>query len=76
VTSPVLPEIVLGQSPDQQPELPLATEGVQRYMWAGAFGAMLIEVRDGASYVNGQRVTTIDELRRMDELPTETLVNG
>jgi len=25
-------------------------------VWEGRFGAMLIEVRDGVAYVNGQRV--------------------
>jgi hypothetical protein len=60
---PVLPEVLLGtQSADQQP-LDLATQGTQRYVWLGAFGAMLIEVRDGAAYVNGQRVTSMAELR-------------
>jgi hypothetical protein len=35
----------------QQP-LPLATEGVLRYMWESRFGSMLIEVVDGVAYVN------------------------
>lgn len=56
-----LPEVLLGtQLADQRP-LDLATEGTQRYVWHGAFGAMLIEVRDGAAY--GQRVTPMAELR-------------
>jgi hypothetical protein len=50
------------RSADRQP-LDLATEGRQRYLWHGAFGAILIEVRDGAAYVNGQRVTSMAELR-------------
>jgi len=55
MNAPLLPEILLG-IPPQEPLLPLATEGVQRFVWEGRFGAMLIEVRDGTAYVNGQPV--------------------
>lgn len=58
-----LPEVLLGQQPADQRPLDLATEGTQRYVWQSAFGAMLIEVREGAAYVNGERVTSIEELR-------------
>jgi hypothetical protein len=60
---PLLPEILLGPQPADQPNLDLASEGVQRYVWQSAYGAMLIEVRDGAAYINGQRVTSVHELR-------------
>lgn len=60
---PLLPEVMLGLQPADQPNLELASDGVQRYVWHGAYGAMLIEVRDGAAYVNGKRVTSIHELR-------------
>lgn len=60
---PLLPEVQLGQQPADQPNLDLASEGVQRYIWQSAYGAILIEVRDGSAYVNGQRVTSIHELR-------------
>jgi hypothetical protein len=30
-----------------------------RYVWHGRFGSMLIEVVDGAAFVNGQRVEPI-----------------
>lgn len=60
---PLLPEVQLGPQPADQPNLVLASEGVQRYVWKSAFGAMLIEVRDGVSFVNGTRVTSIEELR-------------
>ena len=46
-TQPLLPEVLLGPRPADQPNLELASEGVQRYVWQGAYGAMLIEVRDG-----------------------------
>lgn len=62
-TLPLLPEVLLGPQPADQPNLALASEGVQRYVWNSAYGAMLIEVCDGASYVNGKRVTSIHELR-------------
>jgi hypothetical protein len=58
-----LPEVQLGPQPAGQPNLELATEGVQRYVWHSAFGAMLIEVRDGVAFVNGARVTSMAELR-------------
>lgn len=60
---PPLPEVLLGSQPTDQPSLELASEGVQRYVRQSAYGAMLIEVKDGATYVNGQRVTSIEALR-------------
>jgi hypothetical protein len=50
------PEIHVGAAPSAEPELPLATDGVLRYVWHGKFGDMLVEVRDGRSFVNGQAV--------------------
>jgi hypothetical protein len=58
-----LPEVLMGAQPIDQPALPLATEGVQRYVWQSAYGPMLIEVHDGAAFVNGKRVMSIDEVR-------------
>ena len=63
VNAPLLPELLMGAQPVDQPSLALATEGVQRYIWQSAYGAMLIEVRDGAAFVNGQRVLPMAELR-------------
>ena len=68
VHPPLLPEVLLGPQPADQPNLELASEGVLRYVWNSVFGAMLIEVRDGAAYVNGKRVTSIQELRADDSL--------
>lgn len=60
MNAPLLPEIFSGISPDfDQAALPLATEGVQRYVWQSAFGQILIEVRDGVAFVNGERVQSI-----------------
>ena len=58
-----LPEVLLGAQPTDQPNLDLASEGVQRYVWQSAYGAMLIEVRDGIAFVNGARVASMAELR-------------
>ena len=41
-TQPLLLEVLLGPRPADQPNLELASEGVQRYVWQGAYGAMLI----------------------------------
>ena len=60
---PLLPEVLLGAQPTDQPNLDLASEGVQRYIWQSAYGAMLIEVRDGIAFVNGARVAPMAELR-------------
>lgn len=59
----LLPEVLLGSQPADQPNLPLAREGVQGYVWNSAYGPMLIEVRDDVAYVNGERVTSIQELK-------------
>jgi hypothetical protein len=63
VNAHLLPEVLIGAQRADEPALPLATEGVQRYVWQSTYGPMLIEVRDGAAFVNGQRVTSIHELR-------------
>jgi hypothetical protein len=47
--------------------LSLATEGVLRYVWQSAFGPMLIEVRDGIAFVNGEPVTPIADTERGDD---------
>lgn len=66
MNSPNLPlqrEVQLCLQPADQPNLELASEGVQRYVWNSAFGAMLIEVREGVAFVNGARVASMAELR-------------
>ena len=56
------PEVRLGDLDREQMPLALATDGVLRYVWQSAFGPMLIEVRDGQAFVNGQRVTPASEV--------------
>jgi hypothetical protein len=40
--------------------LPLATLGIQRYVWQSRFGEILIEVIGDRSYVNGQAVEPLE----------------
>ena len=58
MNAPVRPEVLLPRD-DERPQagsVP-AAEGVARWVWASRFGPILIEVRDGTAFVNGQRVT-------------------
>jgi hypothetical protein len=76
------PEVLLGDIDREQMPLELATDGVLRYVWQSAFGPILIEVREGQAFVNGQQVTPIAEIDRLGEssvrpgspLPSLTLV--
>jgi hypothetical protein len=49
-------DVVVGHADDTQPTLPLASDGVLRWVWQSQFGAILIEVVDHDVFVNGQRV--------------------
>ena len=49
-------EVHVGQGHTAEPELPLAADGVLRYVWHGPYGDMLVEVRDERVFVNGQAV--------------------
>jgi hypothetical protein len=60
VNAPLLPEVLVRRGNESQADLPLAAEGVLRYVWESRFGAMLIEVRDGRAFVNGQAVEPLD----------------
>ena len=64
---PLLPEVIVRREHSPQVELLLAADGVLRYVWEGKFGPMLIEVRDGIAYVNGQAVELAE--RGAAELP-------
>jgi hypothetical protein len=56
MNAPLPPEVLLGVDPPQEPQLPLASQGVQRYVWEGRFGPILVEVKDGEVFVNEQQV--------------------
>lgn len=60
MNAPLLPEVLVRRGTDSQTDLPLASEGVLRYVWESRFGPMLIEVRDGRAFVNGQAVEPMD----------------
>ena len=59
MNAPIFPEVLLRQA-DAEVELPLATEGVQRFVWTGRFGDMLIEVAGQDIFVNGSKVVRAD----------------
>ena len=50
------PDVVLAPDEQLDPCLPLGSDGVQRWVWHGRHGAMLIEVIGDEAFVNGQRV--------------------
>jgi hypothetical protein len=56
VNAPLPVEVHFRPEPAAQADLPLVAEGVQRYLWEGRFGSMLIEVREGRVYVNEKLV--------------------
>ena len=58
------PEILVGDHDREQMALALAAEGVVRYVWQSAFGPILIEVRNGVAFVNGEAVTPIADTER------------
>jgi hypothetical protein len=60
VNAPLYPERLLRLDDAGQVALPLATSGIQRYVWESRFGEILIEVIGDRSYVNGQAVETVD----------------
>jgi hypothetical protein len=64
MNAPMLPEVLLRSGASPQVDLGLATEGVLRYVWNSRWGDMLIEVVDGAMYVNGSRVELAPVSRR------------
>lgn len=59
MNAPLLPEVLARRGASPQVDLPLAAEGVLRYVWEGRFGPMLIEVRGDRAYVNGQAVEPV-----------------
>ena len=59
-------EILVGAHDDDQLPLGLAAQGVVRYVWRSAFGPILIEVRDGVAFANGEAVTPIADTERAE----------
>jgi hypothetical protein len=56
MNAPILPEVLARRGDTVQTQLPLAAEGVLRYVWEHRWGSMLIEVKEGRVFVNGQLV--------------------
>lgn len=56
MNAPLRPEILVRIAQTPQMDLPLAADGVLRYVWESRYGPMLIEVRDGKAFVNGEVV--------------------
>ena len=52
---PIAPEVLL-RADDSQAALPLASEGVLRWVWESRYGAILIEVIEDQVFVNGELV--------------------
>lgn len=60
VNALLLPEILARREASPQADLHMTAEGVLRYVWQSKFGEMLIEVKDGLSFVNGQAVEPLE----------------
>lgn len=56
INAPLLPEILRRAVPSAQQDLPLAAQGVQRYVWESQWGSMLIEVIGAQVFVDGKLV--------------------
>ena len=64
MNAPLHPEVLLNSTYEPQLPLSLATDGVQRWVWQGRFGDMLIEVLDGEVFVNSSKVEPHDANRK------------
>ena len=51
-----IPDVMLAPLETVEPSLPLASDGIRRWVWHSRYGAMLIEVIGDQVYVNQQRV--------------------
>jgi hypothetical protein len=56
MNAPAFLELRPAPPDDGQRALPLATQGIQRYVWDSRFGSILIEVVGDQTFVNGVRV--------------------
>ena len=56
MNAPLYAVSLLRLGEDKRVSLPLATPGVQRYVWESRFGKILIEVIGEQTFVNGQVV--------------------
>jgi len=61
MNAPLLPKVLM--KPPAKVSRGPAADSLPPTIWESAFGPILIEVRDGAAFVNGKRVMSITELR-------------
>ena len=67
MSAPLLTEVPIGSDACAEPEVPLATVDVQRYVWQSRFGAIRIAVKDGVAYVGAQPVEALSVTLRSPE---------
>ena len=56
MNAPLREEVLKLREPTPQASLPLAAEGVQRFVWEHRYGSMLIEVIGDEVWVDGEVV--------------------
>ena len=56
MNAPLLPGVLLLGPEGAQINIPLASDGVLRYVLDSRYGSILVEVQGNAIFVNGQRV--------------------
>ena len=61
MNAPLPPKLLL--EPNSADPCASPADSLPPMIWQSAFGPILIEVRDGAAYVNGKRVLSVAELR-------------
>lgn len=61
MNAPLHPKVLM--PPPAGDPRPSAAESLPPTVWQSAFGPILIEVRNGAAYVNGKRVLSVAEMR-------------
>ena len=64
MNTPLLPKVLM--PPSAADPCASTVESIPPTIWQSAFGPILIDVRDGAAYVNGKRVLSVAELRDAD----------
>ena len=65
MNAPFLPQVLTPCGGASQSDPPLET--CSRYVWEGRFGSMLIEVRGGRTYVNGEFVEPAERSEVSDQ---------
>lgn len=61
MNAPLLPQVLM--PPPAVDSRASTAESLPPTVWQSTFGPILIEVREGAAYVNGKRVLSVVEMR-------------